>query len=1581
MTNNKINKQAVEILSQIPKPLAVVGVAGQYRTGKSYLLNRVILNQNRGFPVGPTINPCTKGIWMWGRPLKGFTKEGKNVNIIILDSEGLGATDEETGHDSRIFSLVMLLSSCFVYNSTGTIDESALENLSLIVDLTKNIQIKSKPGSEDLDYEDYAYYMPSFIWVVRDFSLELSDKNHNKMTPDEYFEEALLEQDGNSDQIEQKNRIRRILSNFFTERHCFTLVRPVNEEEQLKNIESLPIDQLRPEFVTQIGDLRSQIVDCARMKTLESYPLSGDMFANLVNSYVSAINLQKIPVIENCWNYVCKNECHKAKETAIRMYDEEMTSAFSKRWPISKKSLKDLNKEYFEGVLRVFRELNYGEIQKKYEEDLIFVLRTKYQDYKYENEGDFEAKFKRFMENLFVEKIAVNLKGKLYKSFFDLENDFKFLEKEIKESNIEGPGKQLFSCEFIAKKQGEVFKQFLGNLKDELENQLSELREQKSALEAQADNQRIGSEKEKKKNESKFTEMQEEAENTLKRIRLVEETMQRLKSEKDKTELFYENRLREISEELNEELRKSVQEKEVLALERNQIKKEIVEVQSKSQSEIALLANQVKILEERKHALWTSDKNREEEIDRLQTENQIRVSELFAKNEAVLKDKNLKIETLNEELLDFEERHQNLERNFASNESEWENNDKSQKKTILELKSKLEIVLEKNKLLERNSSQKNSGTVAVEKHNESVERVTELEELLRQRDLLLKQSKQQLEKETAINKQSNENTKHKYEELRKKFEDLNSEYEKIISLSENDANDKQEDLIRQMAMLKEDQSREIQNLETQNAILQMKLEEETRRLFDDKAMLEQDKTEFETQSRLETARVKLALDKSERTVKTLGNEMSLLKIEHEDEFCKLEEKSRLTIQELEEGLETLKKNNKTEIREMLRKKEEDLKNMQVAYEEEKEMLENKMNEEKEKLLGKISTLSKVGDSRLADLRRETEESLEAKDLEFQNQREVNFLSEQRLHSDVSNKIQKINEQAEQVKVLSEKYEAYRVFADNRICQMQRDLDSEQEGLLKERDVLKKQLNEKENAHWESVNDLNSAVSDFSKYKESSLSEIRKLENELGQTKAEVDLWKSKSDNLAQNSVEQKTELEKQLLMAQQQNKFKSEMNEELKKKLDHEKSKGDDRLKTQKDHFEKEKNAADQKNGEALKNLEQKINEKRKQQRDLETKLEMKISECEKLKLNFEDKVNFLQGELTGRESELADKTIKLKEKVKKWKENSDKVSKACDKLLKESAEKNRQLEDHIFDLQGTIEKDLQIHSENKSFYQGQIDKLKSEAENSQRRFDLIFNKFNKKKDLENQDGQNTQNTIIQSLTDNHRSQLGELTQKYSLEIKAMTEKCQKLERELKQIKEGYFVETKVKLENYDLLESSVSELRETEKTLQRQIAQTKQEKDAKIKSIDAKFTQEIEKYKNKIADLERTVSEREKSMEKAKFSTQSEKTKLGNQIDTLKLNVKSLREQLKESEEAREKAGIDIEKLKGQNRKDRMLLNGQNTNSKWRMGSFGVAKTNDQSMNGDSVNGEMRYQGYKDTSRDFVNEDASYIDTSSYKN
>lgn len=98
------------------KPLGVISIVGRYRTGKSFLLNNILM-QEEAFSVGPTINPCTKGIWVGKNMLKM-----QNMNILVLDVEGFGMIDEQRSN-SKIFLMPLLLSSYLLYNSVGNITE------------------------------------------------------------------------------------------------------------------------------------------------------------------------------------------------------------------------------------------------------------------------------------------------------------------------------------------------------------------------------------------------------------------------------------------------------------------------------------------------------------------------------------------------------------------------------------------------------------------------------------------------------------------------------------------------------------------------------------------------------------------------------------------------------------------------------------------------------------------------------------------------------------------------------------------------------------------------------------------------------------------------------------------------------------------------------------------------------------------------------------------------------------------------------------------------------------------------------------------------------------------------------------------------------------------------------------------------------------------------------------------------------------------------------------------------------------------------------------------------------------------
>ena len=188
----------------------------------------------------------------------------KELPILLIDTEGLGAFDEEENHDAKIFLLALLLCSLLVFNSIGAVDENALQNLSLVLNLSKNLQVKSGKQIEDPD--EMAEYFPSFLWVLRDFALQMVDAEGNEINQKTYLENALKDVKGTSDAVENKNRIRRLIRHFFKERDAFTMVRPMEDERMLQNLASAPDHMLREEFVQQVNLLRSKTLKRVQAK-------------------------------------------------------------------------------------------------------------------------------------------------------------------------------------------------------------------------------------------------------------------------------------------------------------------------------------------------------------------------------------------------------------------------------------------------------------------------------------------------------------------------------------------------------------------------------------------------------------------------------------------------------------------------------------------------------------------------------------------------------------------------------------------------------------------------------------------------------------------------------------------------------------------------------------------------------------------------------------------------------------------------------------------------------------------------------------------------------------------------------------------------------------------------------------------------------------------------------------------------------------------------------------------------------------------------------------------------------------------
>ncbi|GAX73400.1 hypothetical protein CEUSTIGMA_g853.t1 [Chlamydomonas eustigma] len=203
---------ALDVLKKVHAPLGVVAVCGRARQGKSYILNRLLKQAGKGFVVGPTHRPCTKGLWMWSEPQPRVNPDGSQHYLVLLDTEGIDAWDQTAQYSTQIFSLAVLLSSLFVYNQMGGIDESALDRLSLVTEMTKHIRVKAGGGNERL-----GDFTPSFLWLLRDFYLKLEDEGV-KVTPKDYLETALLPVSGSGASVQAKNGIRASIKALFPDR-------------------------------------------------------------------------------------------------------------------------------------------------------------------------------------------------------------------------------------------------------------------------------------------------------------------------------------------------------------------------------------------------------------------------------------------------------------------------------------------------------------------------------------------------------------------------------------------------------------------------------------------------------------------------------------------------------------------------------------------------------------------------------------------------------------------------------------------------------------------------------------------------------------------------------------------------------------------------------------------------------------------------------------------------------------------------------------------------------------------------------------------------------------------------------------------------------------------------------------------------------------------------------------------------------------------------------------------------------------------------------------------------------------------
>ena len=1533
-----INPEAEQYIKILPSPLGVISVAGMYRTGKSYLLNRVLLNQGNGFTVGPSINPCTKGLWMWSKPIPAHTPQGKPINLLIIDTEGIGATDEDHNHDNKIMTLAILLSSYFLYNSIGTIDENSIQSLSLIVNITKNIQKKNNNN-------DFTKYLPSFMWVIRDFSLQLKNREGHAITSKEYLEYSLEFQQGNSEVIKNKNEIRKMVKEYFPKRDCVTLVRPLLEEGNLQNLEKVDTTKLRKEFIEQVNYLRKTVLNSINPKKLNGQELSGEMFINLLGSYVDMINEGAVPIIQTAWTYMRQNQALLAKKRCIDDFTKKIKELENK-FPMKQEFLKSMIKKIKKDVMFIFREGVIGEPEEK------DILELKKEMKKIKNEI-FEKNINITKETTmkFMEENYKNMNEKVLKNQYDDILDYKDDIEQFIDFCINkcppGPGRDVIIYEYLIQnviKNSEILiKNNILEKEKNLEESGKKILELKKNLEEKNKN-KLNLEENLENIKNKIVKIKEEKENINIQNNNENENLNKLIEEKNIEIKNLKEKLNLTEKNCNEkviEMKKKLDEAEKLSMESDL---ESTQISSNYEKEKVLMQQKIIFLEKTLKELESNNK--------LNSKNPKSFSSLSNTDDnnsnnpnISLKQKKEKLESeikrLNKTIKELQEKNIELDSQLMTKNKKIENEKIGISELIESYQKKLEEIQDSNSELAKNinkfkeESAKNMEIISQEYEaqiEEILQEQKKLEENEKNKEELLRKevaklqgennaligNKEIIEKKIIKIKNSNENEKIEHDKYIKILEENNKElmdkYDKMNQENEN---------------IKNMNKNELNEITIQNELKEKELNEINNKLKSDLNILISEKENIikELRGKVKNNQNNI-IPKMKQKISELQNEKENLS--QDIEFCGKTQNHKLAeiALEYEDLKEKILTNNRQLLEEDNNNCDKEIQEIRKIYQIEKDKINEEMqkiNEESEK---KINLIEKNQNEKLNLIEKEKDDKIQElqdilDELNFSHDDYVKKMEKEILlrNQKIENLQNFITDTKNSINIIKSQQEKYLQEMDSEFTEEKNEINEKIKKLEKEEEITEleiKKLKEQNELNKSSIEELKLNYEEIDENMKKSKDEY---DNDI--TKLKNDLYLL-NNNLNKNNAN----YDKEIVLKEQKLNFLNNKLSEIKNDIDKYKQIFEEKIDITKNKLTEEYNDKILNLKKSKENLENQLNKAEQDFNNLNEKFNIECENLIKEKENYTEKLNDLNIKKRQLGDELDtqhcnDQTILLKLR-NEYKLKNDNLSKDNISLR----EKLQRLEQNYnklttnYDIEkNTWENKFSFINQQKSSLENELNELKSLYET---KMDSI-----QKKILEERE--RLESIYKKSLNDGdmiHNTQINQAQETFNKKYEEVNIQNNNL------IKENAILTKKI--ENYENdrnslindIDKKLKDALDQEKKLRSQYDIIKKEKESKIQQMKYLIENEKKKSLMKLEDLNNKLKEYEGKENNINVNYIKEKAVNEKNNENKIIYIQQLNETLEKLKKENEKLIQENKEVQRENENYRKSSRGSSRNS-----------------------------------------------------
>ena len=1492
-----------------------------YRTGKSYLINRMLLNRQKGFSVGPTINPCTKGLWIWSKPIFGDDGTGKRLPVLLIDTEGFGALDTDQNHDIRIFTLAILLSSYFLYNSVGGIDESALQNLNFVINLSKFIRLKSN-DNRDSDPEELSNLFPSFLWVLRDFSLQLIDENDENISPKQYLEKVL---EGTKNSNDPKNKIRRLIKSYFKDRDCFTMVRPLTNENQLQSLEDLPPEKLRHEFLEQIIGLRKKVLGRVKIKTLNGKALNSDMYLNLIKGLIGALNSGSVPNIENTWLSMCKVESYKAFEEAEQMYENLLKEKLEN----TDDALEDIHKEAKEMAINFFNKKALGDVAQDYLKQLKNKIKEKYNYYIKLQDEECKGKIVRVL-NKWYSIIEQRIQNNEFNNLDEINKDFETLEQKLNENFPTYQGKIDLFNDFKTKVfsfAGNYFTKKAESEKKFLEEQTQQkIKKLKDDLETTKNN--LNKENEKKQiiinqNQTQINDLQEE-------LTHMKEALAVSQKEKELATNNFNNQITRLKEDFERKMRQAELSSNDTEEKQKEAERRYITIKAQFDKEKALLNQKVEHLTRQNDDYLKREKEMRQDMNSQLKEQQIAYKDKSDKYEKNIKDLNNQNDELKEKIVDMESNIENVKLELQNEKQKNSEITEKSEKEMIELENKLNR-LKKSSKEERDKMENDYINKINELNNKIKElkaKIEENEEKYKNLEDTTRTKITQLEKENAILKQDNSLLKNQNDDINKRLNEQKSHYENIIKNLETkvfqvDHKEFQKKIDDIKTYYEEERKKNEENWEKEKEEMDSQIKKLTQTLNNEKLNTKNTKDELN----------KLKND-TKNTINKLtkeNNDMKLEKLQLNSDMNKNNElynnKLKNQISDFEKKLEEKESSHQKEILQMNKNSEETMNQLKSLFESEKMRLEEKLKDEKNKNSKKMQTLIDDYENRLKEQENEYKEENEnlqneladlnqahetfvanaEHDFELMNQKIINTEKALKEAKDSLNSESSKNKLS--LESLNDQINKERKELQIKIDNISNDLNAKEKeytALVSKKDQLEKIIYDKDIL-------INQMKDEYTKDKEDLTNKYEEL--------------KKKNTELNDTNMMKNLEYTRDAALLKQQIEYLNKKNDEITKATEANQKRYEERLFSLRADVEKD--------------LGEKFERIKNEKNDLENKLYTKKREMKELEQNFmkQSQINEKEkNDLIEKNNLLQKKYDDLNQTYNTEKINNEKqislLNKANDSFKTNLSTNEQKMRNKIYELETALleknsqyEKDQILWEGKIKFIEQQRDNLKKEQTESNKRFETMLDTIQKKSTSEKENIENNAKLSITNIEQKYEKKVKDLQDNHNKLYSELLSHNKELEKDIKSLRLENEIAKNKNFNPSDLTKRLELINKENEKLLKNE-NYLKEEQDKKVNELIIGFEKEKENLKKRIAEMEKSLREAEGKKGALLLELEKEKAKWNIEKDNLVTKYSELNDKLTRLEKKNESLLRENEKLR--NEKNMLRRAGATTTGKY---------------------------------------------------